>query len=115
MDSSFWQAGKLRSEEEPSGPLSVTAAEAGGHSTDGSTRTKVVHQKEMLRYKLMVKALSNFPNRQARPVTAFQNIADDKCAGRWLLAIPSSDLALTSPVFKEAISSHLLLPSPAIK
>ena len=63
----------------------------------------------------MVKALSNFPNRQARPVTAFQNIADDKCAGRWLLAIPSSDLALTSPVFKEAISSHLLLPSPAIR
>ena len=102
-------------EEEPSGPLSVTAAEAGGHSTDGSTRTKVVHQKEMLRYKLMVKALSNFPNRQARPVTAFQNVADDKCAGRWLLAIPSSDLALTSPVFKEAISSHLLLPSPAIR
>ena len=35
-------------EEEPSGPLAVSAAEAGGHSNDGSTRTKVVHQREML-------------------------------------------------------------------
>ena len=63
----------------------------------------------------MAKALTNFPDRQARPVTAFQNIADDKCAGRWLLAIPSPDLSLSSPVFKEALSSHLLLPSPAIR
>ena len=102
-------------EEEPSGSLAVTAAEAGGHSTDGSTRTNVVHQREMLRYKLMAKALTNFPDRQARPVTAFQNIADDKCAGRWLLAIPSPDLSLSSPVFKEAFSSHLLLPSLAMR
>ena len=46
--------------EEPSGPLSVPTAEAGGRSTDGSTRMRVVQQKEMLRYKLMDKALSNF-------------------------------------------------------
>ena len=69
----------------------------------------------MLRYKLMDKALSNFSDKTARPVTAFQNIADDKCAGRWLLAIPSPDLALTPPLFKEAISAHLLLPSPAVR
>ena len=35
-------------EEEPSGPLSVPTAEAGGRSTDGSTRMRVVQQKEML-------------------------------------------------------------------
>ena len=69
----------------------------------------------MLRYKLMDKALSNFSDTTARPVTAFQNIAGDKCAGRWLLAIPSPDLALTPPLFKEAISAHLLLPSPAVR
>ena len=102
-------------EEEPSGPLSVPTAEAGGRSTDGSTRMRVVQQKEMLRYKLMDKALSNFSDTTARPVTAFQNIAGDKCAGRWLLAIPSPDLALTPPLFKEAISAHLLLPSPAVR
>ena len=102
-------------QEEPTGPLSVPVAEAGGTSTDGSTRTKVVHQKEMLRYKLMSKALSTYPDREARPVMAFQNIADDKCAGRWLLATPSPDLGLTSPVFKEALSAHLLMPSPAVR
>ena len=93
----------------------VPTAEAGGRSTDGSTRMRVVQQKEMLRYKLMDKALSNFSDTTARPVTAFQNIAGDKCAGRWLLAIPSPDLALTPPLFKEAISAHLLLPSPAVR
>ena len=53
-------------QEEPTGPLSVPVAEAGGTSTDGSTRTKVVHQKEMLRYKLMSKALSTYPDRDSR-------------------------------------------------
>ena len=52
----------------------------------------------LLRYKLMAKALTNFPDRQAR-----------------LLAIPSPDLSLSSPVFKEAFSSHLLLPSLAMR
>ena len=46
----------------------------------------------------MAKALTNFPDRQAR-----------------LLAIPSPDLSLSSPVFKEALSSHLLLPSLAMR
>ena len=45
----------------------------------------------------------------------FFNIADDKCAGRWLLATPSQDLGISSAAFREALSAHLCLPSPAIR
>ena len=38
-----------------------------------------------------------------------------KCAGSWLLAIPSRDNCLSSKVFREAISSHLCLESPALR
>ena len=44
----------------------------------------------------------------------FPNISDDKVAGQWLLATPGADLSLSSPAFKEALSAHLCLPSPAI-
>ena len=53
---------------------------------------------EMLRYELLAKAIPALPDRDAHPVTAFQDIADDKCAGRWMLAAPGPDLGLTSPV-----------------
>ena len=102
-------------QEVPSGPLASTAAKAGGTSLDDSTRSSIVKQKEMLRHKLMTKALQNYPDRDSRPVTVFPNVADDKCAGRWLLAAPSSDLGMSSPVFQEAMSAHLCLPSPAIR
>ena len=45
----------------------------------------------------------------------YQNVADDKVAGRWLLTCPSRDLGMSSPVFREALSAHLCLPSPAIR
>ena len=74
----------------------------------------MVEQRESLRHQLLVKALGRHPDRQARPVTAYQNIADDKVAGRWLLTCPSRDLGMSASVFQEALSSHLCLPSPAI-
>ena len=101
--------------EEPSGILAAPVTSAGGCSTDGSTRTKTVQQREALRHKLLERALSIHPDRNARPVTVFQNIADDKCAGAWLLALPSGDNSISSSVFKEALSNHLCLPSPAIR
>ena len=98
-------------EEEPSGVLSATLEEVGGCSVDGSTRTKVVQQREALRHQLLSLALSRHHNREARPVTVYQNLSDDKCAGSWLLAIPSPDLSLSFRVFREAFSAHLSLPS----
>ena len=49
------------------------------------------------------------------PVTVFPNTADDKCASCWLLATPSQDLSIPTAAFREALSSHLCLPSPAIR
>ena len=42
------------------------------------------------------------------------NVADDKVAGRWLLAT-HRDLSMSTPVFKEAMSAYLCLSSPAIR
>ena len=101
--------------KEPSGDLMAPVEEVGGRTLDGSTRTKVVQQREAMQHQLLTIALSRHPNREARPVTVFPNISDDKCAGSWLLAIPSTDLSLSSWVFKEALSSHLCLPSPELR
>ena len=75
----------------------------------------MVQQLEGFRHKLPVRALEQHPDRDARPVTVYQNISDDKCAGSWLLAIPNRDNSLSSKVFKEALSAHLCLPSPALR
>ena len=101
--------------EEPSGYLADAIEGVGGNSTDGSTRTKVVQQREGLRHKLLVRALAAHPHQDARPVTVYQNVSDDKCAGSWLLAIPNRDNSLSTPVFREAISAHLCLSSPALR
>ena len=82
--------------EEPSGYLADAIEGVGGNSTDGSTRTKVVQEREGLRHKLLVRALAAHPHQDARPVTVYQNVSDDKCAGSWLLAIPNRDQACTS-------------------
>ena len=50
-------------EEEPSGSLSATVEEVGGGSVDGSTRTKVVQQRESLRHQLLTLALSRHHDR----------------------------------------------------
>jgi hypothetical protein len=101
--------------EVPSGALAAPLEAAGGNCVDGGTRGKVVQQLEGLRHKLLTRALATHPDRDARPVTVFPNVADDKCAGSWLLALPSPDLAMSAATFKEALSSHLCLPSPALR
>ena len=100
---------------EPIGALSVPAEEVGGGSVDGSTRTRLVQQRESMRHQLLTLALERHQDRNARPATVFQNISDDKCAGSWLLAIPSPALSMSSRVFREALSSHLCLPSPELR
>ena len=101
--------------KEFTGPLAEPVEGAGGESSSGATRRLVVEQQESLRYQLLTLALGRHHDRQARPVTVYQNVSDDKVAGRWLLTCPSPDLGLSTPVFREALSSHLCLPSPAIR
>ena len=94
--------------------LTLWVPGAGGDSVDGTIRRKVTEQREGLRHEYLTLALQTHPDRDARPVKVYPNISDDKVAGRWLLAIPGSSLSISSSAFKEALSSHLCLPSPAI-
>ena len=68
-------------EEEPGGALSARLEEVGGSCVDGSTCSKLVQQREGMRHLLLMKALKRHPDKEARPVTVFPNIAEDKCAG----------------------------------
>ena len=80
---------------------------AGLDRTDGSTRRLVVQQRESLTL-----ALERHPDREARPVTVYQNF--DKLSGAWLLALPGPETGISSKVFSEAMAAHLCLPSLAV-
>ena len=94
------------------GELAARAVTAGLDRTDGSTRRLAVQQRESLRHEVVSLALERHADRQARPVTVFQNF--DKLSGAWLLSLPGPDTGLSSKVFTEAIAAHLCLPSPAV-
>ena len=94
-------------------PLSKEVEKAGEYSVDGSTRRKVVQQREGLRQEVLTKALREHPDRLARPVTVFPNF--DKLSGAWLLSLPGPSTGLSTPVFSEAMAAHLCLESPAMR
>ena len=94
-------------------PLSTNVESAGDSCEDGSTRRKLVQQREALRHKVMSKFLQEYPDRNFRPVTVYPNF--DKLSGAWLLALPGSSTGLSSPVFAEALAAHLCLPSPTVQ
>ena len=99
-------------EKELTEPLSQDVVSAGSSSVDGSTRRKVVQQREGLRHEVLAKALKEHPDRLARPVTVFPNF--DKLSGAWLLALPGSVNGLSATVFAETMAAHLCLPSPSV-
>ena len=94
-------------------PLSQGVEQAGDSSVDGSTRRKAVQQRESWRHEVLTKALKEHRDREARPVTVFQNF--DKLSGAWLLALPGTSTGLSSSVFAEAMAAHLCLGSPALR
>ena len=98
--------------KELEGVLAVVAVKAGQDNTDGTTRRSVVQQREGLRHEVLTLGLVRHADREARPVTVFQNF--DKISGAWLLSLPGPDTGLSSPVFREAMAAHLCLPSPAV-
>ena len=98
--------------KELEGELALVSVKAGGDNDDGSTRRAVVQQRQGLRHEVLSKSLERHGDRQARPVTVFQNF--DKTSGAWLLALPGPDTGLSSPVFTEAMAAHLCLHSPAV-
>ena len=93
-------------------PLSMPVTQAGGSNLRGETRKAVVEQREGLVHEVLVKILSEHPDRQARPVTVFGNF--DKLSGAWLLSLPGPVTGLSSQVFAESLAAHLCLASPAV-
>ena len=98
--------------EELVGELASEVENVGQGRSDGSTRRLVTQQREELRHKVLTLGLEKHVDRQARPVTVFQNF--DKLSGAWLLALPGPKTGLSSAVFVEAFAAHLCLPSPAV-
>ena len=91
-------------------PLAVSAEALGEGSVDGSTRKRVVEQRETLRGLALTKALESHPNQSARPVLVWPQM--DKLSTSWLLSLPGPYNGLTSSIFSESVCSNLCLPSP---
>ena len=70
-----------------------------------------MQQREGLRHEVLTLALKRHRDRQARPVTVFQNF--DRMPGAWMLSLLGTETGLSSKVFSETIAAHLYLPSPA--
>ena len=96
--------------EELEGELASPVVGMGDGRVDGKTRALVTQQREKLRARVLKKALALHADQTARPVWAFPQFDKMSCA--WLLATPSPDTFIPGPVFREAMATHLCLPSP---
>ena len=92
--------------------LLAQVEDAGDGSTDGSTRKKLIMEKEELRGAVMTVALSRLPNPHQRASLAWLN--RDKLSSAWLSSLPGPE-GLSSQAFAEAMSLILCMPSPACK
>ena len=94
-------------------PLSVIAELIGEGSENGSTRKRVLEQRECLRGSVLSKALEIYPDKTARPVKVWPQL--DKLSTSWLLSLPGPHSGLASNIFSEAVCANLCLPSPACR
>ena len=95
--------------EEASGQLTFPVEGMGDGSVDGSTRAKVVEEREELRAKVLKQALADYPDSTARPVWSWKQ--RDKLSTAFLLNIPGAHTSLSSPIFSEAMAALLCIPS----
>jgi len=96
--------------EELKAPLSSPVEGAGDGSKNGSTRKKVVQQREELRGAVFKEAMARMPNRKLRQCLAWSN--RDKLATAWLQCLPGPN-GLSNQAFSEALALALCMPSPA--
>ena len=93
-------------------PLSTRVEAAGNGSDDGSTRRKVVQQREELRGAVLKEALSRITGQRQRHVLAWLN--RDKLSTSWMQCLPGPD-GMSNQAFAEAMVLILCMPSPACK
>ena len=94
-------------------PLSVSADGLGEGSENGSTRKRVLEQRESLKGQVLTKALEMYPDQLARPVKVWPQM--DKLSTSWLLSLPGPHSGLASNIFSEAVCANLCLPSPSCR
>ena len=99
--------------EELEGELSVEVEGMGEGRVDGSTRVLITNQREMMRAKVLSKALLEHPDQEARPTWVFPQL--DKTACAWLMATPTPETFIPSNLYREAMAAHLCLPSPCCR
>ena len=98
-------------EEEVAVEFLLPVEGVGENRTDGTTRKIITERRDQTQGKVILKALENHPDRFARPVLVWRQL--DKLSSSWLLSLPGPHSGLSSPIFSEAVCSHLCLPSPA--
>ena len=89
--------------------LSCSKEGIGDGAMDGSTRAKVVKEREELRAAVLKQALSDYEDPSARPVWSWKQ--RDKLSSAFLLNIPGAHTSLSSPIFSEAMAALLCVPS----
>ena len=99
--------------EEPTGSLADPVDGVGGSSVDGGTRTRAVQQRESLRHQLLERALAAHPDRDARPVTVYQNVSDESVPAPGFLQFraetTASHLLFSRKLFLLTFAFHLRL------
>lgn len=99
--------------EELTGALEVGVEGAGMGCTTGATRMAVTSQLEGLTLATLNKHMKEYRDRKARPVCLTQQ--KDKMTTAWLLALPTPQGTISTPIFREGLAMVLALPSPACK
>ena len=82
-----------------------------GRGCEGKLRQCLVEQRESLRGRVLLQALEQHPDREARPVWSWNQ--RDKHSAAFLLCLPGPKSFLSSAGFSEAFAALLCLPSPA--
>ena len=98
-------------EEEVEGDLSASVFDVGKDRESGKTRHVVVEERDMLRRKVLSKALEEHPRQHLRPVWSWNQ--RDKLSSAWLLSLPGPHTGLSPQIFAEGLATLLCLPSPA--
>ena len=99
--------------KELSGTLATGPDVAAVLPEGGSSRQMITEERENLREAVLREGLLRHPDQTARPTIAYPQF--DKISTAWKLTLPGPTNGLTSPVFKEVMAMHLLLPSIVVK
>ena len=84
-----------------------------GREADQSFSQAVWLAREELRAKVLLQALAQHPDKQARAARTWPQ--RDKLSAQWLLALPAFHTYMESELFSEAVAAQLCLPSLVCK